>query len=91
MDARFFTTESDTTVCVKASNVKIKSSNLLIFLGKGFIKKSILKEAEKNSCKSVASQVIEANNEIDEKMNINTPLGTIKGETQSLKFRNVVV
>ncbi len=90
MDARFFTTESDTTVCVKASNVKIKSSNLLIFLGKGFIKKSILKEAEKNSCKSVASQVIEANNEIDEKMNINTPLGTIKGETQSLKLSDIL-
>jgi len=90
MDARFFTTESDTTVCVKVSNVKIKSSNLLVFLGKGIIKKSIIKEAEKNSCKSVADEVVEANNVMDEKMIIKTPLGTIKGETESLKLSDIL-
>lgn len=90
MDARFFATEADTSVCVKVSKIKIESSNLLVFLGKGIIKKAIIKETENNSCKSVASDVIKASQKIDEKMVINTPLGIIQGETQSLTLSDIL-
>lgn len=90
IDAQFFTVESDTTVCVKVSNIKIKSSNLLVFLGKGIIKNSIIREAEKNSCKSVSAEVIKASNQIDQKMVIATPLGTIKGQMQSLTLSDIL-
>jgi hypothetical protein len=90
LNARFFATEADTTVCVKVSQVKIKSSNLLVFLAKGLIKKTIIKEAEKNSCKSLAKEVLTASKELNDKLVIPTPLGTIKGQTQSLSLTDIL-
>ncbi|TRX31201.1 DUF4403 family protein [Flavobacterium sp. ZT3R18] len=90
IDARFFATEQDTSICVKVSNLKIKSSNILILLAKSKIKKALIKEAEKNSCKNLSKEIINASKELNESLTIKTSMGVIKGSTNSLSLADIL-
>jgi hypothetical protein len=90
LDARFYAVEMDTSICSSVSNIKIKSSNLLIWLGRPLIKKTIRKESEKNGCKKLSKEVLTASKELDDKMKISTPFGEIQGETRSLGVTDIM-
>ncbi|HAQ36934.1 MAG TPA: hypothetical protein DCQ58_00360, partial [Saprospirales bacterium] len=47
----------DTTICTEVTDIKVKTSDLGIFLIKGILKKTLRKEAEDNACISFGKEV----------------------------------